>query len=180
MVPTYVIAICVAIILIMMCILGAVIVYAVWAVRNASVVATTATLPQGAHSVPIPVDADVLRGLGERIVLLESRLPAFQAAIDSYGNITQRVADVEGRLPNLIDAYDKFSQNVQNADKRAATRDSRAAKSKEPKEGEIPVEQAFAAMGMAANAGEELEAPEPVKTVRAGALGQGGNGARPR
>jgi len=180
MVPTYWIAICVAVIFVMMCILSIVVVYAVWAVRNASVEATTSTVMHEAHSVPISVEPDVLRLLGQRIVLLESRLPAFQAAIDSYGNITQRVADVEGRLPNLIEAFDKFNQQVLNSDKRAATRESRANKKTEPKDGEIPVEQAFAAMGMAATAGDEIEAPAPARAVRAGALGQGGNGARPR
>lgn len=179
MVSYTVLAISVAAALLLACLVGSGVVYAVYAVRSASVNATTSTEYLGAHSAPFSTDPQIIRALGERIVLLESRLPTFQAALDSYGNLTQRLADVEGRLPNLIEAYDKFSQNVQNADKRAATRASRDSKKTADESEGITVEQAVAQMGMAGNPSgtiDETVTENPQK--RLGVYGQGGNGAR--
>jgi len=129
--------------------------------------------------VPVPsdVDASVLRAIGERLVLLESRLPALQQTLDGYAAMSARVADLEGRLPVLADAYDKFSQITLNADKRRAAMQARADK-KDDDSDEISVGEAAAQMGMAANA-REREGNGPVAPkYPAGVMGKGGSGGR--
>jgi len=153
-------------------------------VRKASLGAPAHTMPDLASSAPLNansqpsnIDTTVLSVLSERLAVIEGRLPALQAALDGYGGMSTRIATLEGLLPNLADAYDKFSQNLGNAEKRRSERERRQDK-KEDAEQELSVDEAVARMGDAAKPqaanNDQSSSPAPP----AGVFGQGGPGRR--
>ena len=153
------------------------VVYVGRAVRGASLSRDRQPMSETGAPVPSDIDASVLRAIGERLVLLESRLPALQQTLDGYAAVSGRIADLEGRLPVLADAYDKFSQVTLNADKRRIMQEQRADKKAADNE-ELSVGEAAAQMGLAGEAPKGNS--KPADDRPAGVLGAGGNPVRRR
>jgi len=153
------------------------IVYVGRAVRGASLSQVRQPMTETGASVPSDIDSSVLRAIGERLVLLESRLPALQQTLDGYAAMSGRIADLEGRLPVLADAYDKFSQVTLNADKRRIMQEQRADK-KSADSDEMTVAEAAGQMGLAGEAAKTNNKPPADRP--AGVLGAGGNPVRRR
>lgn len=130
----------------------------------------------GAEKQPIPaappptlVDPQVIRVLSERLSVLEGRVPAMQATNDGYAALAIRVAEMEARLPTISDAYDKYSQMVLNADKRAADRDKRG------RSRALSVEEAAAQMGLAGDPKAAVDEKKNASASLPGVMGSGGN-----
>lgn len=152
------------------------IVFAFRMARGPSLGAAGPLNPTQAASVPSGVEATVLQGLSERLAIIEGSITALRVAIEQYAALSNRLADLEGRLPSLLGQYEKMTQVTLNADKRASERERRANK-KDAEEGEMTVAEAALQMGLATSAGQESEPPEAGNPA-AGVLGNGGHGSR--
>jgi len=126
--------------------------------------------PQG--DAPSDVDISSLRMLSQRLAVLEGSVQPMQQVLDGYAALATRVSGIESALPAVIDAYDKFSQTTLNAEKRRDTRE-RTAKKKGGDDDEIPIADALARMGDAAN--PEPQQAKETNGRRAGVLGRGGS-----
>ncbi len=87
-----------------------------------------AARPQKAPTVPTSPLADlpgqdvVIRVLSERISALEGRLPQLVVAIESASALAARLGQLEASMPSLLDAYERYGDQVARADKRDTER----------------------------------------------------------
>jgi len=127
---------------------------------------------QPTHTPTQLVDTVSIQLLSERLAMIEGRIPAMQQILDGYAALGVRLGELEANLPNLADAYSKFSQMVLNQEKRANERTRKVTNR------QITVEEAAADAGLAATATAETFAQPAIDVPgrRAGVLG--GNGQR--
>jgi len=64
----------------------------------------------------------VLRSMSARISALEGRLPALAGALDSFTTLATRLSAIETAMPGIQEAYEKYADAVNRADKRDTER----------------------------------------------------------
>jgi len=115
-----------------------------------------------------------IQSLSSRLAAIEGRIGAIAATLDGFHVLQQRVAAIETNMPALQEAYEKYADSINRADKRDTERLRRHEKMQGQTAGEA-----------AAALSSETEAPTtplgPVSPInsdgkRIGILGHGGRG----
>jgi len=138
----------------------------------------------GSQPAPDPTPADpttldsLLSSMSQRLAATEGRLGAMAAELQQVAILNSRVAAIETNMPGMQEAYEKYSDSINRADKRATER----ARVETKTQGFQTAGEAAADLAGAAGAGgipalTQPVAPKPTNK-RAGLLGSGGRNRR--
>jgi len=132
--------------------------------------------PDATPADPTTLDS-LLSSMSQRLAATEGRLGAMAAELQQVAILNSRVAAIETNMPGMQEAYEKYSDSINRADKRATERARVDTKS----QGFQTAGEAAALIGAAGNGGEpaltQPAAPQPTNK-RPGLLGSGGRNRR--
>lgn len=66
-----------------------------------------------------------LRGLSERLSVIEGMLPTLRCSLDNYAAMAQRLQALESYVPNIADQYESLNDAMGRKDKRDKERERR-------------------------------------------------------
>jgi len=126
---------------------------------------------------PTTLDS-LLSSMSQRLAATEGRLGAMAAELQSVAILNQRIAAIETNMPGMQEAYEKYSDSINRADKRATERARVETKS----QGFQTAGEAAGLLGAAGAGGEpaltQPAASQPTNNKRPGLLGSGGRNRR--
>jgi len=137
--------------------------------------------PPAAEATPAdPTTLDsLLSSMSQRLAATEGRLGAMAAELQQVAILNSRVAAIETNMPGMQEAYEKYSDSINRADKRATERARVETKSQGF---QTAGEAASDLLGVAGTGGDPAStqpaAPQPTNNRRAGLLGSGGRNRR--
>jgi len=79
---------------------------------------------------PVITQDDTIRAFSQRLAAIEGTMPNLRQQIDSFQSIASRVSALETEIPGLADAWERFSDSMDRKDKR----DNERGRRKEKKE----------------------------------------------
>jgi len=136
--------------------------------------------PPAAHAAlsdTTALDA-VLSSMSQRLAATEGRLGQVAAELQAVSILNSRVAAIESNMPGMQEAYEKYSDSVNRADKRATERQRVELQSAE-KSFQTAGDAAAALMGADGAGGTPTLTQPSAPTERmAGLVGSGGRGRR--
>lgn len=136
----------------------------------------TEPAPHATPADPTTLDS-LLSSMSQRLAATEGRLGAMAAELQQVAILNSRVAAIETNMPGMQEAYEKYSDSINRADKRATERARVETKS----QGFQTAGEAASLLGAVGNGGEPAltqPAAPPTNNKRAGLLGSGGRNRR--
>lgn len=133
-------------------------------------------VPDAAPADPTTLDS-LLSSMSQRLAATEGRLGAMAAELQQVAILNSRVAAIETNMPGMQEAYEKYSDSINRADKRATERSRVENKT----QGFQTAGEAAASLAGVAGTGGEPASTQPVTPTnnkRPGLLGSGGRNRR--